>query len=269
MIDLDNFSTFLPKCGRYGLFDSLEKIKKLIHDVELESVLSGYRDINVYYLNTLNYDDQIEYLVDKGLFFSPLARIKSFENFGHKHEIVEKLDGNTSIYGVVSTDVKLNKKFRDFYLENDDFNMGKMLGYPECCCRAFVDYTKRFPDPVFEIARNTPQAEINGGCRIKLKDIPWKLQVHLRYFNLKVIPFLPCNFGCEEADSVSEEWYRMMKEKDPETLKILESLMIMPSTWSLYNSQVIVNKPPFESSEFIGYAASGYYPTKLNIEFLM
>lgn len=267
MKDPDNFSTFLPRCGRFDLFEFLSDLKNLWYEAELRSLTEGHRDVNVFYLDQNAFDNQLHKLSNLGLFFQPLMRIKSFDCFGHKHELVEEIISNTSVFGAISFDIEQLKKFKGYYSENDNFNMGLMLGYPECCCRAFGDYVRRdIIDPIYEIAQSTPNSIRTDRNTIDIDGMPWQLQAHLRYFDLRVIPFLPCSFDCDEALSKAESWYRLLREVDAKTLATLESLMKQPSTWDLYNSQVVVNGPPC-SADFMGYATSTYYPDRRVVRF--
>ena len=139
--DPDNFSTFLPRCGRADLFNFIDNLANIWREAELKSVVNDYRDVSTLYLNQ-DYDNQLNRLADFGLIFQPLMRVKSFDGFGHKHEISENIDENTSVYGVISKNVSSLKKFKEFFSEGDDFNVGLMLGYPECCCRSYSDYAR-------------------------------------------------------------------------------------------------------------------------------
>lgn len=251
----DNCATFLAKCGRYDLIEFERSLYSLVHALEIKSITSGFRDVNVFYLSQSCYDEQLQELMDNGLLFQPILRIKEFGGFSHKHELVDEIGPSTAIYGAISQNNSKLKKFKGYVNENDDYNMGLMLGYPECCCRGYVDYSHRFLDPVWEIAQNTPPG-----------DIPWDLQIHLRYFGFRVIPFFPCSYRCEAARETAKEWFSLMRSIDSKTAEALKTLMLEPSTWSLYNSQVIVNKPPTKAN-FIGYATSSYCPRKKEVSF--
>ena len=265
--DPDNFSTFLPRCGRADLFNFIDNLANIWREAELKSVVNDYRDVSTLYLNQ-DYDNQLNRLADFGLIFQPLMRVKSFDGFGHKHEISENIDENTSVYGVISKNVSSLKKFKEFFSEGDDFNVGLMLGYPECCCRSYSDYTRRgIIDPVCEIAESTPLTTSKSQNVLNVDQISWKLQIHLRYFGLKIIPFFPCSFVCDEAISKAEEWHKILRSINSEAINTLESLMKRSSTWSLYNAQIVVNRPPFKA-DFLGYATSSYFPEKREVEFL-
>lgn len=266
MLEPESFSTTLIKCGRCDLIEFEKSLKFLAHDVEIKSVTGGYRDINVFYLNQSNYDEQLQELTGNGLLFSPLLRIKRFDGFGHKHEIVDEIGPNTSVYGAISENSSKLKEFKEFFNQNDDYNMGLMLGYPECCCRGYVDYIRRFPDPVYEIAQNSPSEPQLNNQPVVLRDIPWDLQIHMRYFGFKIIPFFPCSYVCDEAKNFAEIWYDIMHSINPSTTEKLKELMLEPSTWSLYNSQVLVNRPPSKAN-FMGYATSSYCPGKKEVDF--
>ena len=260
------FSTVLIKCGRYDLIDFLKSMRSLSHDLEIKSVTSGLRDVNVYYLNQSCYDEQIKELSENGLMFLPLARVKSFDGFSNGLEISDEIGPDTSIYGVISQNSESLKKFKKYFDTTDDYKMGLMLGYPECCCRGYVDYTRRSPDPIYEIAQNTQHDLSTKYDPIVIRDIHWTLQSHMRYFEIKIIPFFPCNYYCDEAIESAKEWYNLLYSLDPNTVKGIQKLMLDPSTWSLYNSQVLINRPPSKAN-FMGYAVSYYTPEKREVDF--
>jgi hypothetical protein len=265
MISIDNISTFLPRCGRYDLFEFLNDLWDLWNKARIESVVSDYRAVDIFYLNQSEYDTQVELLSDSGLFFVPLSRVKSSDSFGHEHKRVEKIGQDTTIFGVVGKDVEVLKRFKQYDAEGNDFKKGLMLGYPECCCRAFSDFFRRgLYDPIYEIAQSTPGSKQDGNC-IEL-DVPWMIQAHLRYFEARIIPFFPCSFSCDAAQDVAEDWYKILNKIDPKTLKTLENLMKQKSVWDIYNSQVLINGPPFEG-DFMGYVTSAYYPEKKIVKF--
>jgi len=261
----ESYSTIMIKCGRRDLVDLLESIHILSHSTEIKSVVKSLRDVNVYYLSSSNYDEQLEELSNNGLLFSPLIRIKNFCGFSNVLQISDEIGPGTSVYGIISKDSSSIKKFKRYFDSGDDYNMGLMLGYPECCCRGYVDYSKRTPDPIYEIAKNTPH-DVYLNNNLIIKDIPWMIQSHMRYFELRIIPFFPCNYFCDEAQKTAKEWYDLMYSIDSCTTEKLKSLMLEPSTWSLYNAQVLVNKPPSKAN-FIGYAISYYFPQKMEVDF--
>jgi hypothetical protein len=261
-----SYSTVLFKCGRRDLIDLKNKLEHLSYDLEIKSVTSGIRDVNVFYLNHNSYDEQIKDLTENGLLFQPLMRVKTFDGFSNSLEPSDEIGPNTSIYGAISKDNSKLKRFKEYFDSNDDYNIGLMLGYPECCCRAYIDYSRRFPDPIWEIVANSLPESIQSDRPLVLRDIPWDLQIHMRYFGFKIIPFFPCNYRCSEAELSAERWYNLMYSIDPQTTEKLKRLMLEPSTWSLYNSQVLVNRPPSKGN-FMGYAVSSYCPQKKEVDF--
>jgi len=262
MLEPESFSTILIKCGRTDLRSFVDNLKRLSYNLEIKSVADDYREINVFYLNQSSYDRQIQDLTDNGLYFQPLSRVKKFDGFSNKHEVVDKIGENTSVYGAISKDKNRLKEFKEYFNSGDDYKMGLLLGYPECCCRGYLDYKKKFVDPVYEIAQQSK----NYGSPIQLENIPWSVQVHMRYFGFKVIPFFPCDFTCDEAKSFADRWYNLMSSIDSKTTNDLKTLMLKPSTWSLYNCQVLVNRPPSDA-DFMGYAVSSYFPQKREVDF--
>jgi len=259
------YTTILPKCGHSYFYNLSEAALKLSFDVEMKSIQEDIRAANVFYLTPDYYDFQLEQILDLGLVFFPLSRVENYTGFTHKQTPVANLDKNSMSFGVVAKDLKTAKEFKEYYIKTDHTGMGKILGYPDCCIQAFNQYTKKYPDPVYEIARNTPHTIENGV--IVLEDISYQLQIHHRYFGFKIIPWFPCSYICDASLEACEVWLDLMRKIDSETTEKIISVLTMPSTWSLFNSQVVVNKPPHKKSVYVGYSTSYYDPIKQDVEF--
>jgi len=251
----DAFTEILPRVRTqvspdYGAFFS---------KVEYEMVRSGKRDADVFHLSYHNYDNEIEKIIDDGMVFKPIVRSRVYNGFSHKHIPVDHLGPGIMVYGVVARDLDTATRFKNAHVgkNTDHKSIGEMLGYPECCRTSFELNFKKSFDLVYESARATPGG-IETDTHIELNTYNPLLRVDLRYAGIRVIPFFPCSYTCQEAASLSKIWVDTMYSIDPDmTDDIIRFLEKSPSRWSNLNGQVHVVHPDFEIMAG-GYHDSSY-----------
>jgi len=230
------------------------EIKGFFQEVEYEMVKQDKRECNVYHLKPSNYDVEIDKIFDDGLVFKSILRSKKYSGFSHSHFEVEELNDNSMVFGVVAKDLKTANKFKDYNLEQpiNHIEIGKMLGYPECCCKAFENNFKISYDPIYETALNTKDTEKDDKGIIVKTYYP-ELRNDLRYAGVRIIPWFPCSFDCEESKKKSKVWLDMMYSLNEKLTEEILDLLSKPSTWSLLNSQIRVIHPDFQIQ------TSGYF----------
>lgn len=245
------YTARLPAYGHESILEELSEFNKVFHQAEYEMVRRGARDADVYHLNANAYDEQIEKVFQDGLVFLPILRSKSYSGFSHKHFPSDELGQDVMVYGVVAKDLDVAKEFKAAHNPVDHVKVGEMLGYPECCCKAFAEYWNISQDPIFEIAKNTIGAI---GCDQKL-DVSGdpRLYVHMRYAGLRIIPWFPCSFKCDESTERAKKWQSIIDDISPGVSDRMMDLLSMPTTWDLLNSMVVVSHP------FIKIMATSYY----------
>ncbi len=225
--------------------DMLEKVKRLSFDAEYEMVKRGLRKANVYHMTPRNFDVEIEKITRDGLVFLPMVRSKSYNGFSHRHYPVNELDFNCFVYGVVAQNLETAQKFCDASKVGDHVTQGELLGYPKCCSEAFQkNWANGVLDPCFEAAINT-----NYSVRYQNKVLvegDGLTNVMLRYFGVKVIPFFPCSYTCEEALKVADVWFDLMKSMDSDVAAVALDLLNQPLTWSLYKQIIYISTTRFK-----------------------
>jgi hypothetical protein len=261
------YVAFMPRCPNFELFDISKKLSKITYQAEYEMVKRGYRDANIYHLMSNDYDNQIEQVFKDGLTFRPIRRVKQYNGFSHKHVPSKDLGPDTMVFGVVARDWDIATEFKNADLGIDRGNkcdhaqIGEYLGYPECCTDFFA---KNFPeslDLVYESANNMIHNVDEDGA-ILLQDFNPLLQVHMRYFGLKVIPWFPCRYDCEESEKKAKQWFEVIKDLDSNLANKLLEMLAKPSSWDLNLAQILVEHP-----DFLGYCTSYYTEKKRIIKF--
>lgn len=255
------FTAVLPKVGNSYLLRDLQNIRDLFHKTEYEMVKRGHRDADVYHLTPQNYDEEIDRIFRDGLIFRRILRSKAYSGFSHRHFPSETLGPDVMVYGVVAKDLDIANEFKAAH-ENktDHVKIGQMLGYPDCCSRSFAKYFSKSFDPVYEPAKMMEHKVVDG--KLMPINADPMLYAHLRYFGPRVIPWFPCRYDCEESTEKAQIWLRVMRDLDAPVITRLIELLSRPSSWDLFNAQVVVKHP-----RFIGYSSSYYSPKRRIVKF--
>jgi hypothetical protein len=219
---------------------------QLSFKAEYEMVKQNLRKANVFHMTPQNFDTQIETITKDKLVFLPMLKSKSYSGFSHKHFPIDKLDMDSFVYGVVTRDLETANKFVEASKHSDHVTQGQLLGYPKCCCEAFQNnwLNKHALDPCYEAAINTLGHKIDDDKTMHVKGYPL-LNSMLRYFGIKISPFFPCNFKCDNALKVGETWFKLMKSMDEDVANKIEGLLNQPLTWSLHKSIIYIKTPQF------------------------
>jgi hypothetical protein len=225
---------------------------------EYEMVRRGFRDADVFHMKMESFDKDIEKITNDDMFFLPLDRIKLYKGVSYSHEISENLIPNeTFVYGVIARELSAAQQFKSAYVAKDHIKMGKLLGYPECCCNFF--YNTRSVDPVFEVAQGTRRS-VDPNYIVVRGDNPL-LRTHLKYFGFRLIPWSPCSTECKESSIKVQDWISVMRSIDEKTTNKIIEILNVPSNWSLLKSQVFLDHPLF-------WAFAPSYSTETKLEVL-
>ncbi len=189
----------------------------------------------IFSLNILNLKTKFDYIYSLEImwvlkWFKKIAKLEPFtlENLEKIKEILEKLwlkyiylekdeyfdekemlFKKWSITGQTYIDLYISKndKFLDI-ITNNDFNIKekifliwKMLGYPECCIKSFLDFEYKW--------------DISFNYIIKNKTVwkfDWRLNNLINPYSL--IPFFPCSYNCEKAIEYAENNLEIIWNRD-------------------------------------------------------
>ena len=254
------YTAFIFEYEKSYLNDFFREMQILGNSTEYQMVVKGLRQVNVYHMTPESFDTQVEQIMMDGLVFLPIHRTKRYSGFAHCHNFVDKIDQDTMIYGVVAQDLETAKKFREVQKDNVDHKItGELLGYPECCGLAFNEYFKTSYDPIWEPSLATEGSYMDKNGVLHVPHYNPKILQHLRYYGLRITPWFPCNFLCEESGKRADIWFNLMKSLNEDlAIKLLTHLNIRNTTWDLYNAQINTNIPGCG----FGVAASYYTPER-------
>lgn len=249
-----DFSVILPKYGYNDIFELSKKARLLFNKAEILSVKEGLRPAALVQFNRMEIDKALTNVFEENLVFVPTYNASSSTSgFSHTAKVADENDINSIIHGVVARDNNTAKELRRQILNKinripSHKEIGKLLGYPNCCIEKFLEYDNF--DPIYEITKFSSQ--------------PFNplLYQHLRYWGLRTIPWFPCSYNCEESSRLSKSWVDLMESIDEISTNKLIDILSQPCTWSNLYSQIIVKHP-----YFMGYATSYHTKKELSINF--
>lgn len=108
------------------------------------------------------------------------------------------------------------QKFIDYEKSNNHNEMGKLLGYPDCCTSNFYSY---FPDD----NNRWTGLKIANYLPYRLNDFriyPFYTNRLLRYSDENALIYhFPCGLDCEESVEIAKKRFEILKDVDPKRAK--------------------------------------------------
>ena len=252
----------MPIYGRIDLQQKRGARSKLLDETSYETVKRDLRPAAITAIPNRVYDLYMSRLAEDGMFFYPFYKVKMTNGFMH-NEVPAKLDDPSSFTsGCITKEIEVAKELKRLYgiyrnkdsskktTKDADKKIGELLGYPDCCCE-FYSHLENY-DPVYESALGGDHSFFNSELYCLNSD-PALFQ-HLRYFGINITPWFPCSYSCKESRRRSEVWFNVMKSLNLQLAEEILNLLKKPSTWDLYNGQVLITH-----EDFLGYVTS-YFP---------
>lgn len=113
--------------------------------------------------------------------------------------------------------------------------LGRLLGYPDCCCDAFA---RRWPTACMHhegdvgitlLAESKPEAGSSAGIR----HLDWTVNIFARYFGWEIIQHFPCSWDCGATAAMARRYFSVLSRYWPGEGEVLMQhlsapLLIMP-----------------------------------------
>lgn len=222
----------------------IRRISQLYHTAEVATFIAGMRQIYIYHVNSHSFDSSYQFLRENDLLFYPTNKTAVYQGFSHTHP--RPVPGQPfQMYGacVKREDRDIGELFLELNAVPDHAEIGKLLGYPDCCIAFFGEEWGDSIDPIWESAVRAPDASLDG-TTVTVRIHPFANNT-LRYFGVRLTPHLPCSTQCEDTLKWGKEWFKIMMQLDEEAAGWLWELLAMPSTWDCHKGIAIVETPVF------------------------
>jgi len=105
----------------------------------------------------------------------------------------------------VSKDKKIAEKAKKLESTGKHAELGKLLGYPSCCCSFF----EKHDTPTYDFTLSS--FHDSSGYQF-----PWFSNNCLRGFDIGLISHFPCSFSCAETRKIAEKNFSAIQKHDPD-----------------------------------------------------
>jgi len=226
----------------------LDRIRNAYHKTEFLYTKLGYRKVYVYHVRSQDFEKSYDLLRENNMIFYPMRRTAVYQGFSHHHP--KPKEGEPFfVYGVVSK--KKNKYYAEKFIEYsketepNHYEIGKLLGYPECCLKFFDEtWDKVSIDPIYEAALNTQNCVVTDNNAVEVECSPYTNNM-LRYFGIRIIPHLTHSFDCKRSIRMGKIWHQIMRSVDEEAADWAYELLSSECTWDCYKGVAIIDTPYF------------------------
>jgi len=120
---------------------------------------------------------------------------------------------------------------------SDNYKIGSLLGYPECCRDFFEDIwvDEKWFDTTWPMVREQAkdlQIEVQPGINIL-----W------RWHGLRTVSHLPCSFNCAESVAQGNAALKVMAKHHPQEAEWLQEILSWPVEWSALHGIAEIRTP--------------------------
>ena len=131
----------------------------------------------------------------------------AFSNKGLKLDLKDEKKGWYLVY--VSKDKSKADLAKVAEFKDKHAQLGKILGYPECCCEFFQKYTEEQSKKSNDFV--LPSLKESEGYKF-----PFWSNVGVRHLDVTLISHFPCNFKCEKSIEIAKKNFEVLKNNSDE-----------------------------------------------------
>jgi len=99
---------------------------------------------------------------------------------------------------------------------DDPMKMGALLGYPQCCVKAFARLKRRWPN----------RMPISAAAAQTTRYVPRLNNLSLNHFAW--ISWFPCRYDCDASAAIAEHVAAFLLDKDPEVVTCADNALSLP-----------------------------------------
>ncbi|MBI1926268.1 DUF483 domain-containing protein [Candidatus Poribacteria bacterium] len=176
-----------------------------------------------------------------------------FANLGARMPIYNNLPGNRFLYLSAHHDDATMLREADREMKGNNQLIGKLLGYPECCCLFFSQHWSKAlatsgGDLTLFSLNNTHEA---GPYDFYTNNIA-------RIFDYKLISHFPCSYTCQRTIQRGQAYHQVLGDFDYILTQQIRRMLTCPILYSDFNGVFL-----FEEVEFLSETMFRYEPSKV------
>jgi len=143
---------------------------------------------------------------------------KADRTYGYSDKSVKldrKSDKKGYFFVYSSKDKKKAKQAMVFEEEDNHLELGRMLGYPECCCEFFK---RKIEEKKIDMTLDSLESS-------KGYVLPFLANNAARHFDLSLISHFPCSFNCEKTKEIAEKNLAVIEGVSTEIAAVLRGML--------------------------------------------
>lgn len=242
-------TVFVSKEAKDIWSPKIELAAKAYRQLEIMSVVHGFRQCTTAHVNPNNIITQLNYFASMGLVYLPIRKVGAYTGFSHYHPPVKEGE-QTYLFGVLARNIQDANTWKNANLNRDHQTMGELLGYPQCCREFFSNtWVQGYHDPIFQQAENCKSENIKNKKDdfIRLKSaLSWESSSMLRYIGVRITPHIPCSHDCGATKKIAQSWIELGEQLNIEGLDELKNLLKMPTQWDANHGIANITTPVFK-----------------------
>lgn len=206
--------------------------------MERESVAEGIRPAAYQTIHPNNFLDQSAWATRRGLVLIPITQVNVADSYSSASN---NFDPSKSIeFRVIITTPNLVAQIQQIPdLANNNTELGKLLGYPECCQKFFLNtWGSGQVDTTFDQYATTGLAD--GSVEA---NILW------RWLGIRWVSHLPCSFQCNHTIERGRQMRQLMRQRGHhEAAHVIDTVLSWPTRWSGINGIAEIVAPAVKVS---------------------
>ena len=219
------------------------KIVAALLEAEWRSVAAGLRACGLQMVHPAQYPGLVAMLAAHGLEIETLRRVGIAKQYSASLRI--SAPGETTGYWSVIGRRDVIESFRSAYQRNDSMEMGRLLGYPECCSRFFDEvWTRRgYADTTWPMVHRTGSKHQSAPDTIEVGENP-RCNILLRWLGPRPVFHLPCRFDCDATRDWADALMALCARRAASRgLRWLDEMLRWPVEWSALHGIAEIKTP--------------------------
>lgn len=231
----------------------VEAIKRVWAEIEVWAVAEGIRQVALQTAAPEELAARTRHVMDLGLQLVPLAR----QGTGRVYAATTRNPnpGEPWRYRVAVCQPQAAQQFLSAFVNQDDDEMGRLLGYPVCC----RDFFQRVWVSEHSVDTTWPMAQAGDAAAGSVLEVsgPPEANILLRWLGVRAVPHLPCSCTCQATVELGRQLVQVGRAHgyDREMDWLLEMLS-WPVEWSALHGIAVIKTPVVQISARTDYTAS-------------
>lgn len=210
----------------------IQQILNAWSEIEWLSVAAGLRQCTLRLVSSEQLINITQKMATHELAVLPL-RMQATSTHPYCNTALAYQEGKPFNYQIVIGRINDLARFKSAYDNNNQEEIGTLLGYPSCCCDFFQKtwVEEQFIDTTWPMASNTAEPLLNDNI-IEVEG-PIETNILLRWMGIRAVPHLPCSFNCQSTVEKAQQ-YLALGEKFgyTEEMTWLTEMLSWPIEWS-------------------------------------